>query len=146
MPNINKSKVVPYSQKKMYKLVNNVELYSKFLPFCKSSQIDNYTQEEIRATLMFSHGGFSKAFTTLNRLQPHRMIEIRLINGPFRQLEGLWRFESVDRKRCRVFLDLEFEFSSRWLALIFGPLFNQVATVLVDVFCERASTIYEKKS
>ena len=146
MPNINKSKVVPYSQKQMYKLVNNVELYSKFLPFCNSSQINDYTQKEIRATLMFSHGGFSKAFTTLNRLQPHRMIEIQLINGPFRQLEGLWRFEPVGGNRCRVFLDLEFDFSSRWLALIFGSLFNQVATMLVDVFCERASIIYGKKS
>ena len=146
MPNINKSKVVSYPQKQMYKLVNNVELYSEFLPFCNSSQINSFTQEEIRATLVFSCGEFSKAFTTLNRLQPHRMIEIRLVNGPFRQLEGFWRFEPVDSNHCRVFLNLEFEFASRWLALIFGPLFNQIATMLVDAFCGRACTVYGKNA
>lgn len=146
MPNINKSKVVSYPQNQMYELVNDVESYSEFVPFCSESRIDSCTHEEIRATLSFARGGFSKSFTTLNRLQPHRMIEIQLINGPFRQLEGFWRFEPLEGDRCRVSLDLEFEFASRWLALMFGPLFNQVATLLVDAFCERADVVYEKKA
>lgn len=146
MPDINKIKTVFYGQKQMYELVSNVELYSKFIPFCSSSRIDSYTSDEIRATLSFSRGGLHKSFTTLNRLQPHKMIEIRLINGPFKQLNGFWQFESLGDDQCCVSLDLEFEFASRWLALMFGPLFNEVATILIDSFCKRANTIYGEKN
>ena len=146
MPNIKKTKTVSYSEKKMYELVNDVSSYSKFVPFCSNSRIDSYTPNEIRATLSFSRGGLHKSFTTLNRLQPHKMIEIRLINGPFKQLRGFWQFESlVGDDQCRVSLDLEFEFASRWFALMFGPLFNEVAIMLVDSFCRRADTIYGGK-
>ena len=145
MPDINKSKTVPYGQKQMYELVNDVESYSEFVPFCSNSRIDSHTPDEIRATLSFSRGGLQKSFMTLNRLQPHKMIEIRLINGPFKQLEGFWQFESLGDDQCRISLDLEFEFASRWLALMFGPLFNQVAIMLVDSFCKRADTIHGEK-
>ena len=143
--NINKSKVVPYPQHQMYELVNDVESYSEFVPFCSGSRIDSYTRKEIRATLFFSQGGFRKSFTTLNRLQPYKIIEIRLINGPFKQLEGFWYFEPIDDEGCRVSLDLEFEFSSQWLTLMFGPLFNQVATMLVDTFYKQADFLYGNK-
>ncbi|WP_100623195.1 type II toxin-antitoxin system RatA family toxin [Candidatus Coxiella mudrowiae] len=146
MPDINKSKVVPYGKKEMYKLISDIESYPQFVPFCSDSQINSRTDDEIRATLSFSKGGLNKSFTTLNRLQPHKMVEIRLVNGPFRQLEGFWQFKALERGGCRVLLDLEFEFSSRWLALMFGPLFNQVATMLVDAFCKRADIIYGKNS
>ena len=145
MPDINKSKTVPYGQEQMYELVNDVKSYSEFVPFCSNSQIDSHTPDEICATLSFSRGGLHKSFTTLNRLQPHKMVEICLINGPFKKLEGFWQFESLDDDQCRVSLDLEFEFASRWLTLMFEPLFNQVAIMLVDSFCERADTIYGEK-
>lgn len=144
MPVINKSKIVPYGQKDMYDLVNDIESYPQFVPFCSDSQIESRTDNEIRAMLSFSKGGLSKSFTTLNRLQPYKIVEIRLVNGPFRQLEGFWQFEALDTGGCRVLLDLEFEFSSWWLSLMFGPLFHQVANLLVDAFCKRANIIYGK--
>lgn len=144
MPDINKTKTVPYGQKEMYELINDIKSYSHFVPFCSDSQINSRTADEIRATLSFSKGALNKSFTTLNRLQPHKMVEIRLVNGPFRQLEGFWQFEALEGGCCRVSLDLEFEFSSRWLALMFGPLFNQVATMLVNTFCKRSDIIYGK--
>lgn len=140
--NINKSKVVPYPQHQMYTLVNDIGSYSEFVPFCSDSRIDNYTHEEICATLSFAQGRLRKSFTTLNRLQPYKIIEIRLINGPFRRLEGYWYFESVDGNRCRVSLNLEFEFSSQWLSFMFEPLFKQVATMLVDTFYKQANFLY----
>lgn len=144
MPDINKSKIVPYEQKEMYGLINDIESYSQFVPFCRNSQINSRTVDEILATLSFSKGFLSKSFTTLNRLQPHKMVKICLVNGPFRQLEGFWQFEVLKGGRCRVSLDLEFEFSSQWLSVMFGPLFSQVATMLVDTFCKRADVIYGK--
>lgn len=145
MPDINRRKTVPYSQEQMYALVNDVESYAKFLPHCTDSHIVSCAQDEVHATLTFARGGIHKSFTTLNRLQPHKMIEIRLVNGPFKHLEGFWRFETRHDNQCCVSLDLEFEFSSRLLALMFGPLFNQVASMLVDAFCKRAEVVYGKK-
>lgn len=140
---INKSSVVPYSSVQMYDLVNNIEQYSQFVPYCVGSQIVTKSEDEIHASLTFSSAGINKSFTTLNRLQPHRMIEMRLVDGPFKQLEGFWSFETLDDpKTCRVSLNLEFEFSNTMLKMLFGPIFNQVAVMLVDAFQTRAKQVY----
>jgi ribosome-associated toxin RatA of RatAB toxin-antitoxin module len=125
----------------MYQLVNDIATYPAFLPWCKASEIVSQNEDEIHAKLTLAGGGFQKSFTTCNYLQLNKMIEIRLLDGPFRQLEGFWRFESMD-SGCRVVLDLEFEFSSKLIGMAFGPIFNQVATTLVDAFCKRAKEVY----
>lgn len=145
MSSINKMKIVPFTQQQMFDLVNDVKRYQEFVPWCVSSRVLSEDEDEIRATLEFSGKGFSKSFTTLNRLQPHKMVEIRLIDGPFRHLEGFWQFDPVSEEKSKVSLDLEFEFSSRLLGMMFGPLFNQVAINLVDSFCSRATDIYGNK-
>lgn len=143
MPIIHQELIVSYSAAQMFALVNNVNEYSQFLPYCKSSKILSQTADEIRATLILAGGGFQKSFSTCNRLQPDKMIEIKLLDGPFRHLEGYWRFETLGQG-CKVSLDLEFEFSSKLLALAFGPVFNQVANTLVEAFSKRAEAIYGK--
>ena len=70
------------------------------------------------------------------------MIEMRLVDGPFKNLEGFWQFQALSEKRCKISLDLEFEFSSKLLGMMFGPLFHQVASTLVDSFSKRAKTVY----
>lgn len=142
MPIINHSLAVPHSVSEMYELVNQVEDYSKFLPWCKESTVLSRSEDEVHATLVLASGAFQKSFTTCNRLQKDKMIEIRLVNGPFHQLEGFWRFEELENKQCRISLDLEFEFSSKLLALAFGPVFNQVANTLIDAFSKRAMEVY----
>lgn len=144
MPDIKKSTIVPYSAKQMFDLVNDIENYPAFIPACKSTEILSRNEDEIRATLHFSRGAISKSFTTLNRLQKDKMIEIRLLEGPFRHLEGLWRFETLVKNKCNVMLDLEFEFSNRLLSFAFEPIFMQVANMLVDAFKNRADTVYSK--
>lgn len=146
MPTINKSTIVSYTPEQMFDLVNDIESYPQFVPWCVSSEIINRSEDEIRATLSFARSGIQKSFTTMNRLQPHRMIEIRLVNGPFKQLEGFWRFEPHNNSRhCRVVLDLEFEFSTNLLAMMFGPVFHQIAVMLVDAFTKRAKDVYGGK-
>ncbi len=141
MPSINKSQVVPYTSKQMYDLVNDVGAYPEFVPFCVASHVHVNAEDELQATLEFARGGFRKSFSTLNRLRPDKMVEIRLIDGPFKHLEGFWCFEPVG-EGCRISLDLEFEFSTRLLATLFGPMFHQLALMLVDAFCKRAEMVY----
>lgn len=131
-----------HSAGEMYRLVDDVASYKQFLPWCKESVELSRTEDEVRATLLLSAKGIQKSFTTCNRLQKNKMIEISLINGPFRQLEGFWLFHDEGEKSCTVQLDLEFEFSSKFLSLAFSPVFHQVANTLIDAFAKRAENLY----
>lgn len=141
---IQRSAIVPHTAEEMYQLVNDIEDYPVFIPWCHATEVHSKDEDEIRATLHFEGGGFSKSFTTCNRLQKNKMIEMRLINGPFKHLEGFWRFEHQGNGECLVRLDLEFELANKILGIAFGTVFNQVANTLVDAFSKRAEEIYGK--
>lgn len=141
MPLIKKAAQVPYTAEQMFELVNDIDKYREFVPWCVESSVLSRDADEVRATLAFARGGLQKSFTTLNRLQPHKMIELCLVDGPFKQLEGFWGFLPHE-KGCEIKLDLEFEFSSRILAMMFGPVFQQVAQMLVESFTKRAAAVY----
>jgi ribosome-associated toxin RatA of RatAB toxin-antitoxin module len=142
MTSINKSALVPYSPAQMFALVDGIEAYPEFLPWCKSTRILSRSEDEVRATIELSKGGVEKAFTTCNRNQKNKMIEMRLIEGPFKRLEGFWRFDALGDDGCKVSLDLEFEFASRILGMVVGPVFSQIANSLVDAFQQRAVDVY----
>lgn len=144
MPSINKSALVPYSAAGMYDLVNDIEAYPQFLPWCRQSQVLARDADLIRASIEIAYKSLNKAFTTQNRLQHNKMIEMRLVEGPFKHLEGFWRFEALDEAACKVSLDLEFEFSNRLVGLAMGPIFTQIANTLVDSFVKRANDVYGK--
>lgn len=144
MPTISKTALVPYSAGEMYALVNDIESYASFLPWCRSSELLSQKEDEIRATLEIAHGSLRKSFTTCNRLQHNKMVEMRLEKGPFQHLEGFWRFDPLDERACKVSLDLEFEFSNRLVGMAMGPLFSQIANSLVDAFSRRAVEVYGK--
>jgi ribosome-associated toxin RatA of RatAB toxin-antitoxin module len=139
---INKSALVTYSAAQMYALVNDIESYADFLPWCRSSSILSQDVDEIRATIVIAHGSLNKAFTTRNRLQRDKMIEMRLEEGPFKRLEGFWRFDILGEQACKVSLDLEFEFKNRLVGMAMGPIFSQIANSLVDAFSKRAVEVY----
>lgn len=145
MTTISKNALVPYSAAEMYQLVNDIESYSVFLPWCRSSRVLSSNEDEVRATLEIAHGSLHKSFTTCNRLQKHKMIEMRLEQGPFRHLEGFWRFDVLGERACKVSLDLDFEFSNRLVGMAMGPIFSQIANTLVDAFSKRAVEVYGKE-
>ena len=126
----------------MFALVNDIESYPRFLPWCRSTQILSRTDDEVRASIEMAKGALHKSFTTCNRLQHNKMIEIRLIEGPFQRLEGYWRFQYLDVQACKISLDMEFEFTNTLLSVAVGPVFNQIANSLVDAFCNRAVQVY----
>src|SRR5689334_1039187 len=95
MPIIHRNLTDPYTVAQMYQLVNAVESYSEFLPWCTESTVTSRNEDEVHATLTLSGGGFHKSFATCNRLQHDKMIEIRLVHGPFKQLEGFWSFQEL---------------------------------------------------
>jgi ribosome-associated toxin RatA of RatAB toxin-antitoxin module len=141
---IKRDAVVQYSAAQMYALVDEIEHYPAFLPWCARSTVLSRDENEVKAELTLAKGGMEKSFTTLNRIQKNKMIEVRLVEGPFKQLEGFWRFEALDERSCKVTLDLEFEFSNFLLGMALGPVFTQITNSLVDAFCQRAVELYGK--
>lgn len=128
----------------MYALVDDVKSYPEFLPWCGGAQELHRDADEVRASVTIAHSGLDKSFTTRNRLQKNKMIEMMLINGPFKHLHGYWRFDALADDACKVSLDLEYEFSSKLVGLALGPVFSQISNALVDSFCRRAQVVYGK--
>lgn len=142
MTSVKKSRLVDYSCEQMFALVDNVEQYAEFLPYCTESIVHFRNPEEVQATLVIALAGFNKSFTTRNHLQANKMIEIRLVDGPFSHLEGFWRFDPVEEGKCSISFDLEFEFAGYLVSTLIGPVFEQVANKMVDAFCDRATQLY----
>ena len=138
---VKKSRQVNFSCEQMYNLVNDVESYAEFLPYFSKSEVHHRDADEVRATLVIAAAGMSKSFTTCNRLQANKMIEIRLVEGPFSRLEGFWRFDERD-EGCQISFDLEFDFAGRMFSMFLGPVFEQVTDLMVDAFCDRAKVIH----
>ena len=142
MHTLKRNAIVPYSARQMYELVNMIEEYPRFLPWCNRSEIISRTDSEVIASLEISWKGISKQFTTRNKLYPHEKIEISLVNGPLKRLDGVWKFEALDEFASKVILDLEFEFTGHFVDMIFQPIFQHIANTLVDAFCKRAQELY----
>jgi ribosome-associated toxin RatA of RatAB toxin-antitoxin module len=139
---VHKSVLLAYSAEQMYALVENLEDYPKFLPWCGGAEVRQQTGDKVVASLMINYHGVRQSFTTENTNTPSSMIEMKLVEGPFRQLHGQWRFKPLRADACKIEFELTYEFSSRVLEQIIGPVFNMIANSFVDSFCKRAETVY----
>ena len=142
MPVVAKSALVRHSAEEMFALVKDVAAYQEFLPWCHSSRVLSEGDNEVCGEIVVSRIGVRQAFSTCNRYVPGRSMEIRLRDGPFKRLEGHWRFLPLRTDACKVELELEFEFAGGVIDKAFGAVFAQVANTLVDSFCKRAEAVY----
>lgn len=139
---INRNALVGYTQHQMFELVNRIEDYPRFLPWCSKSTILSKNDLQVEATLEITWSGMHKSFTTRNTLYPFERIDIELVTGPFKNLTGHWHFLPLGQEGCKISLDLEFEFAGNLLDKMFQPVFNYIANSLVDAFCKRAVEVY----
>ena len=142
MPLINRSALVPYAAEAMYHLVNDIERYPTFLPWCSSTHILSANDHEIIASIDIAKGPLRGTLTTRNQLNPYQYIHLELVSGPFKTWKGYWQFESCSESSCRVHLHLQFEFISTWASALFNPIFQGIANTFVSAFCERARNLY----
>jgi ribosome-associated toxin RatA of RatAB toxin-antitoxin module len=139
---VQKSALVRYSASQMFDLVNDIEAYPQFLPWCSSSRILTRTDSIIEAELSISKGGFKKSFSTRNQIDQGGKITVSLLDGPFSYLEGVWSFMPLREDASKISLDLEFEMSSKLASLAFGAVFNQICNTMVSSFTSRAKQVY----
>ena len=139
---LKRNAIVPYTARQMFELVNNIEDYPRFLPWCHRSDILERNDKEVIASLDIAWKGIHKSFTTRNVLHPYERMEIILVKGPLHHLEGFWYFQALSEAACKVNLDLEFEFTGHFIDRFFQPIFQQIANSLVEAFCKRAVELY----
>ena len=126
----------------MFALVERVEDYPRFLPWCGAVDVRERGANNLVASLAIHYHGVRQSFTTSNENTPSTSIRMTLVDGPFKSLDGLWTFKPLRDDACKVELDLNYEFSSVLLAQLVGPVFGLIANSLVDSFCKRAETVY----
>lgn len=126
----------------MFVLIDDVEAYPEFLPWCNDTEVHKRTDDIVDATLELHKGSLSNHFTTRNTRHEFETIEIALIGGPFRHLQGGWRFTEIGEEGCKVSLELEFEFENMIIDVMFGAFFEDTCNSLVDAFTRRAQVVF----
>ncbi|NYE59892.1 ribosome-associated toxin RatA of RatAB toxin-antitoxin module [Duganella sp. 1224] len=139
---VHKSVFLGYSAQQMFDLVAGIEDYPKFLPWCGGVEIRERNGNTVVASVGINYHGVKQSFTTSNENTPPDQIKMKLVDGPFKCLDGVWTFKSLRADACKIELDLRYEFSSGLLDKLVGPVFGMIANSMVDSFCKRAETVY----
>ncbi len=145
MKTVNKSVLIWYRAEEMYSLVTDVASYPKFLPWCDHASVLEMHDGGMTAEIGIAIGGVRQTFTTRNQHTPARAVDLKLVRGPFSQLEGHWRFLPLAdgaQRACRVELDLNYGFDNLTLGKVIGPVFDRIASSMVDAFVKRAQQVY----
>ncbi len=148
MKSVHKSVLIWYSAEEMFNLVTDVDKYSQFLPWCDHAKVISLTPEGMQAEVGIAMGGVQQKFTTQNTHTINdagRKIAMKLLNGPFSNLEGTWNFTPVGdaaQRACKTELHLKYGFDNAVLATLVGPVFDKIAASLVDAFVKRADQVY----
>ena len=142
MAEVVRTVLVGHSAERMFELVDDVARYPEFLPWCSGSEISRGQPGEARASLHIAYKGVKQSFTTDNTAVPGREITMRLVDGPFRSLDGTWRFLPLAPDACKIEFALNYEFSSGLLDRLIGPVFGHIAGTMVDAFLKRAESLY----
>jgi len=137
-----RSALVTHSAPDMYALVQDVPCYPQFLSWCAATEVHEQSDTFQKASLTVVVAGIRQRFTTLNTLYEGEKVEMRLFEGPFRNLQGEWRFLPLGEYGCKISLELDFEMNAGPMASLFGKGFGKIADRLVDDFCRRAEKVY----
>lgn len=139
---VEKSVLVGYSAQQMFDLVDRVENYPQFLPWCGGTEVQMREESLVVASIQIDYLHLKQSFTTENTRQAPHLIQVHLREGPFQQLDGLWRFTALNQAACKIDLHLHYEFASKLIENLVNPVFSLIAGTLVDAFVQRAEKVY----
>ena len=126
----------------MYALVSDIETYPDFLPWCTKTNILQQHGDSLTASVSVSMGKIKQSFTTRNVMKEDDSINMKLVEGPFKELVGHWQFRDDANGKCSVSLDMQFEFKNKIVKHAFGAAFKKITDSMVDAFIERARVVY----
>lgn len=141
MATVSKSVIVPHPAGRMFQLVDDVESYPDFLPWCSASKVLERTDTLTRARLEIDYQGLKSRFTTVNTKHAPRRMDLELEEGPFERLKGRWTFTPLGDEGSRVELKVDYELASRSMDRLLAPVFGHIMETLVDRFVARAESL-----
>ena len=144
MKRVVRSAIVEHSAEAVHALVDDVESYPEFLPWCRAAKVLERGPGRTVATLTVGVRGVRQSFTTENSNRPGEGIDLRLVEGPFRKFSAAWRFAALGERAARIEFSMEYEFSSKVLGKVLEPLFDQIANTMVTAFSRRADQLHGK--
>lgn len=136
---VEKTVLIERPPAQMFDLVDRVEDYPQFLPWCGGTELHERTTGTTVATLHINYHGLKSHFSTSNEKEAPHWMNIRLRDGPLKQLDGSWRFIPLGDVACKIEFKLHYEFSSKLLEKALGPVFNHIANTFVESFVKRAN-------
>lgn len=139
---VEKSVLLPYSAEQMFVLVDNVSDYPLFLPWCGGASSELVGENTVHATVHINYHQIKQSFTTENLVEAPHHIAMTLQDGPFKHLDGHWYFTALSPTACKISFKLHYEFSSKLLEQLVGPVFHYIANSFVDAFTRRAEKVY----
>jgi ribosome-associated toxin RatA of RatAB toxin-antitoxin module len=142
MKSIQRSALLPFSAQQMFDLVNDVNRYPEFLPWCGGSEVVSQGADFMEASVTIAKMGIHQTFTTYNQLISGESIHMELKDGPFKSLNGCWHFKSLSDEACKISFEVSFEMKAGVLSKVLAPVFEQIASTMVDSFCKRAKEVY----
>jgi ribosome-associated toxin RatA of RatAB toxin-antitoxin module len=142
MQRVKRSVLVPHAAEQMFALVDDVERYPQFLPWCAAAKVLERREGGKTARIDIDFHGVKAFFTTDNANFPPERIVITLNDGPFKHLHGEWRFRSLAEDACKVEFELAYEFATGLIETIVGPVFHHIASTFIDAFVRRAEQLY----
>ncbi len=144
MVRFRKTLLVSHSAKKMFDLVNDIPSYPEFLPWCSEAVVLEERGNQKIARLGMGYLGLRQSFSTINLANPPHSLILQLKEGPFRYLKGEWIFSPIDEESCQIIFSIEYDFDSKLLQKLIGPVFDMITKTLVDAFVKRADQIEKK--
>lgn len=134
--------LVLHSAEQMFELVDRVEDYPQFLPWYSKTEIIERNGNELKARLFMDYMKVRQSFATHNRNIPGREIRMDLLEGPFKTLQGTWKFIPVGDDACKIEFKLQYDFSNSLLSALISPVFGHLSGTLVDAFVTEAGRRY----
>ena len=141
MPTVVKSVLVQRPAATMFALVDDVEHYPEFLPWCSGTVVHERTPEATRASIDIDYHGLASRISTLNRKHAPERMDLEFVEGPFDKFKGHWRFVALGDAGCRVEFALDYAFSNAAIDALLGPVFGHIMETLVDRFVARAESL-----
>ncbi len=145
MNKVEKTVLVMHSAKEMFTLVDTIEDYPSFLPWCSQSEVHARTDDQTMGTLHIDYHGVKQNFTTVNNKTFPNQMDIALKDGPFKHLAGRWQFIELSPNACKIAFNLEYQFANKLLEKAVSPVFSYIATTFVDSFVTQADRLYGDK-
>ena len=141
MKRIYKEEEINVAMSIIFNLINNIQEYPKFLPWCKKTEVTKESENLQIGKIFISKSFINWSFSTKNIIDRNKSISLSLIDGPFDKLDGSWNFKEIDDNNTLVSLEINYKFKNSLIELSIEPIFTTIMNSILESFVDQAFKI-----